>query len=924
MEQVSGEAGNFQVRVRQQPRYVDMDKCIACGECAAKCPKKVDDGYDEGLAKRKAIYVKYSQAVPLKYCIDPEQCIYLTKGKCGNCAKVCPAGAINYEDTEKVHDLNVGSIILAPGTECYQPDQNDPYGYKIHKNVVTSIEFERILAASGPSMGHVIRPSDKQEPKKIAWIQCVGSRDHHEGAKSYCSSVCCTYAVKEASMAKDHVKGLDAAVFYIDIRTHGKDFEAYYNRAKDKLGVRFIKSRISNIKEDPETKDLILTYVSPGGERISETFGMVVLSVGLGLPADAKELAGRMGLELDGQGFPASGSFAPVASSREGIYICGAYQGPKDIPTAVVDASAAAAQVGALLPEARRSLTKIKEWPTEINVVGDPPRVGVFICHCGTNIAGVVDVEDAADYAGKLPFVAHVERNLFSCSQDSQEKIAQAIRDNDLNRVVIAACTPRTHEPLFQETLAGAGLNKYLFEMANIRNQCSWVHADDPAAATRKSKDLIRMAVAKAAQLTPLTQSDLGVNQKALIIGGGLAGMSAAKTLADQGYESYLVEQADKLGGAARSLSQTYLNEPVWPAMQELIDQVATDDKITVLTRSELKEVDGFVGNFKSVVKTPDGDLDVEHGVAILAMGGSELKPKEHLYGRHPAVVTGLEMSRLLKHGDPKLDEADSTVFIQCVGSRIPERPYCSKVCCTRSLVSAMELKERKPEMEVYILYRDLRTYGLREDAYRRAREMGVHFIKYDPDQGLTVSQGDSGLKVETVDYVLQRPLVLRPDRLVLASAILPATEGPIAQMFKVPINDDGFFVEAHVKLRPVDFATDGVFVAGLAHAPKSLDESIAQAQAAAARAVITLSAPTLKVGGIVSEIDQNKCVGCHVCVEVCPYKAISFNENNLAQVNEALCKGCGLCVSSCRSGAPSLKGFTEAAILDQVAACLN
>ncbi|MCG8376680.1 MAG: FAD-dependent oxidoreductase, partial [Chlorobiales bacterium] len=460
-------------------------------------------------------------------------CIYLTRGKCGNCAKVCPTDAVDYEDKAETVEIKVGSIVLASGFEPYDPGRYDTFGYTRHKNVITSLEFERLLAASGPTLGHVVRPSDKKEPGRVAFLQCVGSRDVHQGAKGYCSSICCTSAVKEAGLAMDHVKGLEASIFYMDMRTTGKDFERYYNRAQEN-GVRFIKTRVSSLGPGEEEGDLEIRYTSPEGLLKKETFNLVVLSVGLTPGAGIGEQAERLDLELDQEGFPKGDFFKPVRTGREGIYVCGAVQEPKDIPQSVIDASAAAGEAAAFLAPARGSLARSKEPVEETDVIGEPPRIGVFVCHCGTNIAGVVDVEAVEEYAKGLPYVAHTERNLFSCSQDSQEKIAQVIKEHQLNRLVVAACTPRTHEPLFQETATQAGLNKYLFEMANIRNQCSWVHSQEPEKATEKSKELVAMAVAKAAGLRPLQEQELAINDQALVIGGGAAGMEAAANLADQ------------------------------------------------------------------------------------------------------------------------------------------------------------------------------------------------------------------------------------------------------------------------------------------------------------------------------------------------------------------------------------------------------
>ncbi len=918
---ISGEEGDFTVDVTQHPRYVDLDKCIACGLCAEKCPKKVPDEYNGGLSKRKAIYVKYPQAVPLKYAIDPEHCLKLTKGKCGNCEKVCPAGAINYQDTEKQHHLKVGAIVIAQGGEAFDPSTHDTFGYGRYADIVTSLEFERLLSASGPTGGHLTRPSDHREPEKIAWLQCVGSRDEHIGARGYCSAVCCTYAVKEAMLAKEHSKGkIDTAVFYIDIRTNGKDFERYYNRAKDEVGVRFIKSRVIGIPYDADSSRYILNYVDDDGRTRQEPFDMVVLSVGLGVSSVAKELAGKLGVELNHYGYAATSSFSPVCSSVPGVYVCGTFQAPKDIPSSVVDSSAAAGVAGGSLAESRWSLTRTKEIVKEIDVRGDSPRIGVFICCCGTNIAGTVDVERVKAFADRLPYVAHAEVNLFSCSQDTQEKMAQVIREQNLNRVVVAACTPKTHEPLFQETLAGAGINKYLFEMANIRNQCSWVHKDDPEKATEKALDLVRMAVSKVALLQPLNEPVLEIDQRALVIGGGVAGMSAAINLSDQGYKSCLLERTGKLGGNSLKVAETWRREDVQAFLREMISRIESDPSIDVHLNAEITSVEGFVGNFKTTVSENGESVELEHGVTIIASGASELVPREHLYGKNPRVVTGLEFQRRLLEDKESLKEVHSAVFLQCVGSRIPERPYCSKLCCTQSLLSAIKIKEVNPGATVYIVYRDMRPYGLREDLYREARGKGVIFIRYDEDKDLQVTDEGSSLGMKLTDTVFNRQMSLRPDLLVLASAVVPEKEDSLAGFFKVTRNDDGFFAEAHVKLRPVDFATDGVFVCGLAHSPKPIDESITQAQAAAARAVTLLSARSIPVAGTVAYVDQNVCSACGVCVSICPYSAPSFNEKTgKAQVEPALCKGCGLCVSSCRSGALNLRGFEMGQIMSMI-----
>ena len=848
--------------------------------------------------------------------------------ECFECVKACKAEALTLEThaQQKEEELiKVGSIIIAPGSKAFDPAVHDTYGYKKHPNIVTSLEFERILSASGPYGGHLVRPSDHKEPEKIAWLQCIGSRDEHLGAQGYCSGVCCTYAVKEAILAKEHSSGdLDAAIFYIDIRTYGKDFERYYNQAKDETGVRFIKSKITNVTPVDGTGRHLIRYVDETGKKVEEDFDIVVLSVGLMATKEGTELAQRLGVDLDHYNFAGTSSFAPVESSKPGIYVCGAFEAPKDIPSSVVDSSAAAGVVGSRLAEARWTLTKTKEIPEELDVSGESPRVGVFVCRCGTNIAGVVDVPEVVEFSKSLPGVVYVEENMFSCSQDTQDKMTEIIKEHKLNRVVVASCTPKTHEPLFQETLINAGINKYLFEMSNIRNQCSWVHKNDPEKATEKSKDMVRMAVSKAILFEPLKEATMPITHAALVIGGGVAGMAAAKNMSEQGHRTFLIEKTDTLGGQARNLHETWRGEDVQEHLTGLIEAVQSDSNIEIFMNSRITHAEGFVGNFKTTIQNGSKSSVLEHGVTIIASGASELKPDEHLYGQDSRVVTGLELQQRFIENDPALGQLKTAAFVKCVGSRNPERPYCSKVCCTQSIKSALKLKEINPEMDVFILYRDLRAYGLREDLYRQARSAGIVFIRFNSDKAFNVALEQEDLQVTFTDRVLGRQMEIRPDLLILASAIVPDMENPLAQLYKVPQNQDGFFAEAHVKLRPVDFATDGVFVCGLAHAPKSIDESIIQAQAASARAMTVLAMENIKLGGIISHIIPELCSGCLGCINVCPFNAITFDDKKfVAEVNPALCKGCGACSATCPSEAPTLMGFDNNQLYAQIKGAL-
>lgn len=925
MTGITGGAGRFTVQVRQQARYIDLDKCIACGLCAEKCPIHVPDEFNGGLAVRKAVYLLYPQGVPLKYAINPDDCLHFLTGKCRACAEVCPTGAVDLSQASQVREIRVGAVILAPGFKTFDPSPYQTYYYASFPNVITSLEFERLLSASGPFAGHLMRPSDHKEPKKMAWLQCVGSRDYHRVDHRYCSAVCCMYAIKQAVLAREHSQDpLDTAIFYLDLRTPGKDFEKYYQRAAEG-GVRFIRSRVHSIEQKPGTQDLALRYVAEDGRVEKETFDLVVLSVGLEASPEARRSAQLLGVNLKpDMGFADTTPFAPVNTSRPGIFVCGAFQGPKDIPQAVMEASAAAAAASELLASARHSLSRQKPEGIERDISQEEPRIGVLLCHCGSNIAGVIDVAALRDYAATLPYVAYAQDYSFACSQDSQRITVGRIQEHGLNRVVVASCSPRTHEAVFQENLKEAGLNPYLLEMANIRDQDAWVHQHEPAAALEKAKDLVRMAVARATNLDPLHKLKFPVTRAALILGGGVAGMEASRSLAHMGFQTYLVEKSDRLGGNARNLAVSSRGYDYQGYLEELIQAVGDHPFIDIMLNSQAKQAGGFIGNFRTIIATPEGDRELEHGVTILATGGAPLVPQEYLYGQHPNVLLSLELDKAIISQDPRLINARQAVFIQCVGSREPERPYCSKVCCTHSVENSLVLKELNPEMDVFVLYRDLRTYGDKELLYQKARENGVMFIRYDLDNKPRVATTPEGdLEVTVRDPILGRSLVLKPDLLTLASAILPNPTTELVELFKVPCNSEGFFNEAHAKLRPVECVAEGIYLAGLAHYPKPLDESIAQAKAAASRAATVLALEEVAVEPLVARVDQDLCLGCGLCEITCPFGAMrlakvpgkGFRAENLP----AYCKGCGLCAAGCPVRAIDMQHFRDRQILEAI-----
>lgn len=909
---LEGEAGNFSVTINKRPRYVDPGKCLGCGACAEECPISVANEFNQYLSERKAIYKSYPQAYPNAFTIDATRCLRIKNPRaCGKCLEVCPVDAINHEMQAEEVQVKVGSVILCTGYELFDSELRGEFGFGVYDNVLTSLQFERMLSASGPYEGH-LQKADGSKPKKIAFIQCVGSRDVSLN-RGYCSSVCCMYATKEAMIAKEHQPDLDVTIFCIDVRAYGKDYEKYYNRARYDYGVKYVKCMVSTVKELQQTKELRVRYRTADRTMVEEDFDLVVLSVGLKPSRESTELAGILGIDLNQYDYCRTGALTGVSTTREGIYVAGVFSGPKDIPETVMQASAAAGDCAAFLSPARNDLITEHEFPPEMDVSGQEPRIGVFICHCGKNIAGVVNVPDVVEHVKKMTHVVYATNSIYACSQDSQASMRELIDKHQLNRIVVASCSPRTHKPLFQETIREAGLNPHLFEMANIRDQCSWVHMHEPEKATEKAKDLSRMAVAKATLLQPVKNIKVSVTRAALIIGGGLAGMTAALNLAEQGFSVHLLEKDEQLGGTARLISRGFNNEDIDKLVTGLADKVSKNPLIEVYTRCDVLEVSGYKGNFTT--RLSDG-REIKHGVTIIATGAEESKPVEYLYGQDHRVMTQLELGRAIGTGEPAVKNARNIVMIQCVGSREEHRPYCSRICCSKTMQLALQLKEVNPDCSIIVLYRDIRTYSFLEDNYREARSRGVLFFRYELDQKPVVEpvfqNGENLLRVNARDHVLGESFQVSADLVVLAAPVAPPESNQrLSQLFKVPLTQDGFFQEAHMKLRPVDFASEGVFMCGLAHSPKNIEETITQAKAAAGRASVILSRDALESGGVVAVVQQDKCAACLTCVRLCPFKAPSI-KNHKAEIESVICQGCGTCAAECPNKAITLQGYSD------------
>ncbi len=919
---LDGWPGHFRATVRKNPRYVSEELCTGCGQCVDDCPVIVPNEFEVGMGARKAIYSPFAQAVPNTHIIDREHCLNDDFLVCTNCSDSCDRNAIDFDDPGEEFRLDIGAVVVATGFDVYDASAIPSYGYRLYENVLTNMELERVLNATGPTSGHIIRPSDHKVPRKIAFIQCVGSRgEGREAGCQYCSRFCCVNAIKDCLLVKQHEPDIEElTVFYIDVRAAGKGFEEFFQRSLDMSELTYVRGRPSKVLEDPETKDLIIV-VEDGerGEIKSVRTDMVVLSTGAVAAASNGELARILGIDLDENGFfKVENKYgSPLHTAREGIYICGCAAGVNDISDSVTQASGAAAEAGKYAKKI--PVTEEPQEKQELDITG-PPRVGVFLCHCGINIAGVLDIDSLKAYAEKIPNVVYVENNLFLCADEGQRLVQEKIIEYKLNRVVAAACTPRTHEPIFRESCEQIGLNPYLFEMVNVRDQCSWVHTNTPGIATEKAKDLIKMGVARARNLEPLVKQTIPVHQSVLVIGGGVSGMSAALNLDAQGVKVFLIEKLGRLGGMLNNLTRVYpANLSAFDLARTMVERIKSS-RVEAMASTEVNSITGFVGNFD--VSTTNGNFRV--GSIILATGAAIYEPHgEFGYGRYDNVLTNQQLEDILHeskdtiHIDGKTPEA--VVFIQCVGSRDPDtNPGCSRFCCPTTIKQAVRLRESG--VNVMVLHRDMRTVGAKaEEHYRRARELGVRFIRYTPERLPIVSgSGNRVERVEIQELALDCTLEIDVDYVVLAAGMVP-NEGSTARLqdiLKVPRGADGFFLERHSKLGPVETTTEGVFLAGCVSGPKDIADSIAQGAAAAAKAMVIVSHETVAIEPTTCIVNQALCRGCGRCVEICEFHAPALVEVapgfRAAQINQALCKGCGTCASWCPTGAIAAMHFTD------------
>ncbi|MFX1497477.1 MAG: hydrogenase iron-sulfur subunit [Promethearchaeota archaeon] len=926
VQEINGEEGNFDVKVLKKAKYVNWEACTGCASCTEKCPmKKIPSEFEEGMGNRTAIYIPFPQAVPRKAVIDPEKCLFLTKNACKICEKECEAGAINWNDKDEIINYNVAAIIVATGFDQLDPSVLDRYHYGEYSNVITAMQYERLLSASGPTGGEILRPSDKAHANRIAFISCVGSRN--EDLCSYCSKFCCMYQTKEAVVTREHAPNTNVTIYFNDLRVIGKNQDEFTVRAREEYNLKYHHGIPGDVRENPENHNLIVKSANlDTGEVDVDEYDLVVLANAVTPRKDADKLASILGIEQNEFGFfRTANSTEDLRSTKPGIYVTGSCQSPDDIANSVAKAGAAAVLAASHATPLSEEEQKVELPPLKEILSHDEARIGVFICRCGINIAGYIDVPSLVEYAKTLPSVVYADENKYSCSQLTQDIIKEKIEELSLNRVVVAACTPRTHEPLFQKTIREAGLNEYLFNFVSIRELDSWVHMKDNKRATDKAKDLIRMGVARVIYQKPEYKIRGNVVPEALVVGGGITGINAAIEISNKGFRVHLVEKEDKLGGQLNLIYK--INSDRIDSEKYLENQLREYNQlknINTYLNSELIDVKGSIGDFNVKVRNSadNKNIDLNVGTILITTGAYEYKPIGwYHYGENENVITQLELSGKLRNNE--LKDGETLVFIHCVGSRQPEGgngvTYCSLICCSESIRHALYVKENYPNSNIYVLYRDIRVGTEEESFYWKARE-NVNYIRFN--EYPTVDIENHQLKVRVQDILTQTDLTIEADKVVLSTPLIPHDTQKLGEMIKCARDQNGFFLEAHVKLRPVDFATDGIYLAGTCHGPKGISDSISQARGAAAHALIPLISGEVENEPLVSIVNPALCIACQKCEEACNFGAIGVNFDNsilVSQSNPLLCKGCGDCSAACPTGAIIMRHFADEQIYPMI-----
>jgi len=928
---VEGQAGDFTISLRQEPRYVAPERCINCDYCAQVCPVEFPDSHQLGMTKRKAAYKVSTRAAPDAYIIDRGPYC----DECGKCVAVCPTQAINLDEQPRLLSVEVGAIILALGFKTFDASGLDEFGYGRYDNVVNAMEYERLASRSGPTEGMVNRPSDGQKPSSIAWLQCIGSRDQD---RAYCSSICCMYATKEAMLAKQRLgEEVDCTVFMMEERAFNKEYSTYFAKARESHGIKYVHCRVSTIHEDSKTGDLILDYASPDGQLHQERFAMVVLATGLQPPDSAAHFTKMLDLDLNEYGFCATHKFTPLQTTHSGVFVCGAFSSPKEISETIIDASGAAAEVMRLLNNQLNTYSFSREMPflsrnglpPERDVSAEPARVGVFACACGGTISESLDLPALVRAAAGWPNVVVAEALDQACFPHVLTHIQEVIYQQGLNRVVIGACSNRTHEALFQRMVRNAGLNPYLMELVNLRDQCSFVHQRQLPLANRKARELMRVAAGRVVAAQPVHKLEFKTQRSALIIGGGLSGMTAALAIADSGYDVHLVERTEVFGGHLQNMYYVAEGDNPRRLGRDLVNRIQAHQRIAAYSRTEVVNHGGHVGRFWADLRTthPNGSSEtfrIEHGVTIVATGGRETR--QHRWLNVPGVIAQGDLEEKVVHHPEEIAALKDVVMVQCVQ---PEgmTEYCSRVCCTNTMKNAIRIKLFNPNCRVTVLYKNIVTYGFREKYYTEARRLGVVFVRYTDDEPPEITAQGDRLVVRVRDLSLDRMLTIPADLVPLSMSIAPASgTQALAELLRIPLSTEGFFAEAQLKLRPMDFMREGIFLAGMAHYPKFIEESSSHALAAAARALTLLSQGTLHLGGVVAEVDPLKCVGCLTCTRTCPFEipqVIELEGRNgvgglggAAFIDPAQCQGCGTCTGECPANAIQLINYTDDQIL--------